>query len=168
MTVRSFLVWTHYYRKKLHISFAFMQVYSMKMVYLFNFLHTMRFLSISKTIIRSVIISVLVLYFGCITLLNIPIVQRGLSNVVTDELEKLLQTEVEIGNIDLGLLNRIIIQDVKVLDRDGNRMIKIARFSAKFDIGALLDGQIRIQSVQLFGANLHLSKKNPEDRKSVV
>ena len=119
-------------------------------------------LSIFKNIIRTVIISVLVLYFGCMTLLNIPAVQRGISRIVTDELEKILQTEVCIGNIDLGILNRIIIQDVLVKDREGNQMLKVARFSAKFDISALFDGQIRIQSVQLFGANIHLNKKDPK------
>ena len=113
-----------------------------------------------KLIIRTVIISVLVIYFGVIILLNVPAVQRGIGRVVTNELENLLKTEVVVGTIDLGILNRVIIQDVKVMDRDGAQMIKIARFSAKFDIGALFDGQIRIQSVQLFGANLHLNKKD--------
>ena len=102
----------------------------------------------------------MVIYFGCIILLNIPAVQRAISRVATDELEKLFQTEIEIGNIDLGLLNRIIIQDLKVKDKNNEQMIKIARFSAKFDISALFDGQIRIQSVQLFGANLRLNKKD--------
>ncbi len=102
----------------------------------------------------------LVIYFGVIVLLNIPMVQRGISHVATEELEKLLQTEVKIGNIDLGLLNRIIIQDVMVLDREGGKLLKVARFSAKFDIGALFDGQVRIQNVQLFGANLCLTKKD--------
>ena len=101
------------------------------------------------------------IYFGLIVLLHIPSVQQGIGRITTDELEKLLKTEVEIGSIDLGLLNRIIIQDVKVRDQANKEMIKIARFSAKFDIGALFDGQIRIQSVQLFGANLSLSKENP-------
>ena len=122
----------------------------------------MKKLSVLKNIIRTVIISILVLYFGCMTLLNIPVVQQGISRIVTNELQKILQTEVCIGNIDLGILNRIIIQDVLVKDREGNQMLKVARFSAKFDISALFDGQIRIQSVQLFGANVHLSKKDPK------
>ena len=120
----------------------------------------MKISSVIKLIIRTVIISVLVIYFGCIILLNIPNVQRGIGRVVTNELENLLKTEVEIGTIDLGILNRIIIQDVKVMDQTGAQMIKIARFSAKFDIAALFDGQIRIQSVQLFGADLNLNKQD--------
>ena len=108
------------------------------------------------------IISLLVLYFGIIVLLNIPAVQRGISGMVNDELEGLLGTDVEIGNVDLGLLNRIIVQDLIVMDRDGERLLKVARFSAKFDIGALLDGQIRIQNVQLFGASVRLNKKDPK------
>lgn len=123
----------------------------------------MKSLSIIKHIIRTVIISVLVIYFGITILLNLPAVQRGVSRLVTTELQDILKTKVAIGNIDLGILNRIIIQDVMVRDREGAKLIKIARFSAKFDIGALFDGQIRIQSVQLFGAHLFLKKDNPQD-----
>ena len=132
----------------------------MNLVYLFNFCIGMKIWSILKLIIRTVIISLLVIYFGIIVLLNVTAVQQGLSRVATDELEKLLKTEVEIGNIDLGIFNRIIIQDVKVKDREGENLLKIARLSAKFDIGALFDGQIRIQNVQLFGAHIHLNKKD--------
>ena len=53
----------------------------------------------------------MVVYFGLIAMLNIPVVQRGISSIASKELTKLFNTEVKIGNIDLGLLNRIIIND---------------------------------------------------------
>ena len=134
----------------------------MIIVYLFFIILSMNKLSVFKIIIRTVIISILVIYFGCMTLLSIPSVQRGLGRLVTHELQDILQTEVQIGNIELGLFNRIIIQDVLVKDRENQPMLRVARFSAKFDIGALFDGQIRIQNVQLLGAAVHLSKKDPK------
>ena len=117
-------------------------------------------LSLFKIIIRTLIISILVIYFGCIILLHIPSVQQGLGRAVTNELENILQTDVEVGNIDLGLLNRIIIQDVKVHDRNGKQMIKASRLSAKFDIMPLFEGKIRIQSIQLFGTVVRLGRKD--------
>lgn len=104
----------------------------------------------------------MVIYFGLIAMLNIPKVQRGISSLATRELTGMLNTEVKIGNINLGLLNRIIINDLEVYDREGAKMISIARFSAKFDIRAILSGKISISSIQLFGSDINLRKKNPD------
>ena len=90
-------------------------------------------------------------YLGIIVLLNIPYVQGKLSFIVGRELRKVLNTEVSVGRIDMGLLNRIIVEDVLLEDRQGTEMLKVARLSAKFEILPLLKGKITITSVQLFG-----------------
>lgn len=86
-----------------------------------------------KHIVRTVIGLLLGIYFGCIALLNIPAVQHKISVLVTDELCRLLQTEVAIEKIDLGLPGRIIIQGVALKDREGEDLLRVARLSAKFD-----------------------------------
>lgn len=53
---------------------------------------------------------------------------------VADELENLLDTKLTLGRIHLGLLNRIVIEDLMLDDRSGKEMLKVTRFSAKFDI----------------------------------
>lgn len=62
----------------------------------------------------------------------------------------------------MGLLNRIIIDDVLLDDQSGKEMLKITRLSAKFDIPALFKGKIAISSVQLFGFSINLTKKTPD------
>ena len=119
-------------------------------------------LGFAKHTIRTIIITILVSYFGLITLLSIPAIQRKSTAIIQDELSELLNTEVSIGNIDLGLLNRIIIQNVHLKDQQGNEMLTVARFSAKFDIQPLLRGKISISSIQLFGMNARLNKANPK------
>lgn len=71
-------------------------------------------------------------------------------------------TQLTIGKIDIGLLNRIIIDNVKLDDQAGKEMLKITRLSAKFDIPSLFRGKIAISSVQLFGFNISLNKKTPD------
>ena len=71
-------------------------------------------------------------------------------------------TELTIGRIDMGLLNRIIIDDVLLDDRSGKEMLKVTRLSAKFEILPLFKGKITISSVQLFGFNINLNKKTPD------
>lgn len=64
----------------------------------------------------------------------------------------------------MGLLNRIIIDDLLLDDQSGKEMLKIARLSAKFDILPLFNGKISISNVQLFGFNIQLNKQTPDDK----
>lgn len=79
-------------------------------------------------------------------------------------MELLLKTDLEIGRIDIGLLNRIIIEDFNIKDQHRAELLKVARLSARFDIQALFKGKISINSVQLFGFDLQLNKQTPEDK----
>lgn len=94
-------------------------------------------------------------------MLNVPTVQQRLSILVANELKTILNTELNIGRIDIGLLNRIIVDDVLLKDQSDKEMLKITRLSAKFDILPLFSGKIAISSVQLFGFNINLNKPNP-------
>ena len=85
-----------------------------------------------------------------------------MSVFVAEELSDLLNTRVTIGRINIGLLNRIIIEDVLLDDQDEQEMLKVTRLSAKFDIMPFFKGKISISSVQLFGFNINLQKKTPD------
>lgn len=95
-------------------------------------------------------------------MLNIPSVQQVISVFVADELSQVMNTKLTVGKIDIGLLNRIIIDDVLLNDQSGKEMLKVTRLSAKFDIMPLFEGKIAISSVQLFGFNINLNKKTPD------
>lgn len=114
-----------------------------------------------KETIRFTIIFLLVCYFGLIALVRLPVVQRGLSSYAEDRLARLFGTEVSVGNIDLGLLNRIIIRQVDIKDRNRDEMFHVSRLAVKFDLTPLLHGQIRISSVQLFGLDIRLRRVTP-------
>ena len=105
---------------------------------------------------------VLGLYFGVVVLLNIPAVQRQTARIVTHELKKLLNTELTIGNVDIGMLNRIIVNDLLLHDQEGRELLKVARLSAKIDILPLFEGRISIGNVQLFGFNAQLRRATKE------
>ena len=115
-----------------------------------------------KQAIRITVISTLVFYFGLIALLNLPAVQHRISTYAARELTRLTQAEVSIGNVDLGLLNRVVIQNVQIKDWQKKDMLGISRFSVKIDIPSLLRGKIRISSVQLFGLDARLNRAHPK------
>ena len=115
-----------------------------------------------KKTVRWIVGIVLGVYIGTIVLLNIPGIQRSMSVFVSKELSQILHTRVNIGKIDIGLLNRIIIDDVLLDDQKGKEMLKVTRLSAKFDIIPLFKGKITISSVQLFGFTISLNKETPD------
>lgn len=103
-------------------------------------------------------------YFGAMILLNIPIIQRKITDFVTHELSRGLDTKISIGQIDMGLLNRIIINDVTIADKQGEEMLKVTRLSAKFDILPLMRHKLSISTVQLFGFSIRLNRETPDSK----
>ena len=115
-----------------------------------------------KYFFRIFIWGILGIYIGILVFLNLPVVQEKLSSIASKELSKLLQTEVSVGHVDVGFLNRIIIEDILLEDRKGEEMLKVARLSARYEILPLLEGRFSINSVQLFGFAFNLNRENPE------
>ena len=96
-------------------------------------------------------------YATLIILLNIPYIQQNLSNIVSKELSHLLNTEVSISQINIGLLNRIILDDVNIQDLENEPLLKASRMSAKFSISELFRGKITIHNIQLYLTSLNTS-----------
>ncbi len=69
---------------------------------------------------------------------------------IADALSETLQAKVEIGNVNLGFLTRIIIDDVTLNDRQGVRMLKVSRLSTSINYLELLQGNIVLPTAQLF------------------
>ena len=115
-----------------------------------------------KYIVRILVWSFIGIHIGLIVLLNIPSVQGKLATLVSAELGRLLHTEVAVGRIELGLLNRIHITDVRLDDQQGEEMLNVNRLSARFEWRPLLEGKIVINSVQLIGFDIRLQKDTPE------
>ena len=115
-----------------------------------------------KYIIRILVWSIIGFHLILGILLNIPSVQGKLASLVSDELRKVLQTEITIGHVDVQLFNRIIIKDILLEDQQGEDLLKVDRLSARFEWSPLLDGKIVINSVQLLGFSIQLNKETPE------
>ena len=113
-----------------------------------------------KHIISCIIWTILALYVILIVLLHLPPVQTFLGSTVATALAQKFGTEVSVGRINLGFFNRIIIDDVKMLDQNGDSMIYASRLSAKVDLLPLKDGKISVSSAQLFGLRANIYRQN--------
>lgn len=101
---------------------------------------------------------VLGIYATIIVFLNMPFMQRVIGERVAVILTEKLGTKVSIGSVNVGFLNRLIINDIEAVDQNGVMMLKVGRVSASVDIPRTLQGQICIPSAQLFGATAVIYK----------
>ena len=94
----------------------------------------------------------------------IPHTQRFIGGKIAGAISDKLGTKVSIGRVDLGLFNRVIIDDVKILDQQQKEMLRVSRLSARLELLPLFDGKISISSAQLFGAHFLLYKADAESK----
>lgn len=93
-------------------------------------------------------------------LFHIPAIQQYTGKFVAQSLQKALGTKVYIGRIDLGFLNRIIIDDFSMLDQKGKQMLNASRLSVSINPFLLYEGKIEISDAQIFGLKAQLYKNN--------
>lgn len=113
--------------------------------------------------VRWILGIILIFYIGIIATLNIPYIQHHLSVWASTQLSNTLQAELSIKKINLGFLNRIIIDDLVLNDQSNKEMLRVSRASAKLDILPLLRGKISISTAQLFGFQFNLYQNSPQE-----
>ena len=97
-----------------------------------------------------------------VVLLRMPTVQRFMGEKTAEMLSEKLGTQVSVGRVDVGFLNRITIDDVNIRDQQNEPLLNAARLSAKIDFLALAKGKIVVTSAQLFGMKANLYQQGPD------
>ena len=119
-------------------------------------------MKILKHIINWVIWTLIGLYAVIMIAIHIPVVQQQLGSKTAEIIGQKLGTKVEVKRIDLGFLNRLILDSVVIYDQSKQPMVRMARMTAKVDITPLAIGRISISSAQLFGAHFQLSRPSAD------
>lgn len=111
-------------------------------------------------------------YLSLLVFTAAPFVQRGIAQKVSALLSKELNTSVEIGNIRLGLFNRIVIDDMLLMEPadfgkgiDGiqpDTLLYATRVSAKISFLSLMKRKVHIANAQLFGYDIRLRRPSPD------
>lgn len=95
-------------------------------------------------------------------LLNIPSVQQRLASYLSRELSEKLGSAIEIGNLEVGVFNKIMLENIQLYDQNDTEMLQVSRVAARFDILPLFQGKISINNIQLYGFDAFLRKENLE------
>lgn len=102
------------------------------------------------------------LYLTLLLLTSLPSVQRWVGSVASRQLSAELETSVTVGKLRLGLFNRVVADDILILDQSGDTLLRATRLGAKIRLQPLLSGKIRLASVQLFGFDIGLKRQSEE------
>ena len=87
-----------------------------------------------KRTIKIIVWAIAGLYLAIVTLLHIPFIQNAIGECVSGVLSEKLGTKVSVGRVDLGFINRIIIDDSQMLDQQKKQMLNVSRISVKINL----------------------------------
>ena len=105
------------------------------------------------------IYSIVGLYLLVTILLNIPAVQHKLGSWVEDILTEELSAPVSVGRIDIGIIGRLVIDDVILHDQANEEALRVNRLSARFSLPALIQGKVRVRNIQLYSFALKVYRE---------
>jgi len=115
-----------------------------------------------EKILVNLVGTVIAMYAVIVLLFSLPFMQQRLAGWTAHLLSKQVKANVEIGSINLGLLNRIIVNDINIATPTDEPLAHIARVSASLNPFALLSGQVNIGTAQLFGVKATLYRETPD------
>lgn len=94
-------------------------------------------------------------------LLNIPSIQKQVTQKVVKELSGRLHVPVEIEKVSVNWLNRLVLEGVYLEDREGNVLFEANHIAAGFKLFPVLKGKFVFTTARIFGFKLNLSKETP-------
>ena len=115
-----------------------------------------------KYIIWGYLVFWCVFYIMPASLLSIPLVQKKISKIASEELHAVLGVPVNIGQVNFELFNKLVIKDLYLEDQQKEVLFQAKRLSAGFDFWPLFKGKIRFSSVQLFSFQFNLTKQDDD------
>lgn len=102
--------------------------------------------------LKWIIQAIIIVYIIIIVLLHLPVVQNVIGIGISKAISEKLGTHVKIDQIELGFLNRIVINNMIIYDQRNYKMLSAERLAFKVDVIPLIEkGCLSVSSVQLFG-----------------
>ena len=111
-----------------------------------------------KHIVNWTVWGLLALYLVVLLMIHLPAIQQYMGRKAADVLSETLGTDVRVERIELGFLNRLVLDDVVIKDQSDEELLRVGRLAIKMDLLPLLEGHISISSAQVFGAHATLYK----------
>lgn len=95
---------------------------------------------------------------------TLPITQNKLARWCESIISSYLGVDVKIGNVNFNMLNRIVIDDVAIKDKNNNNFTNISRLATTFELSSFYQGKFNISSIQVFGVEFYINKQTSQSK----
>lgn len=102
------------------------------------------------------------MYVALIFALDQPRVQKYLAEVTATELGKVMDTDIEIDHITVGLFNAVELHDVLLYDQNHKPLLKSKLIYGKIRIFSLLNGKIDLRNISIIDGTIKLYKERED------
>ena len=111
-----------------------------------------------KSLVRVTAAFLLGGYLLLLLFLNFSPLQSWLTRSVEEELEDILQTEVVVEDLEIGLFNRVILRGVLINDLSDTPLLNAGLMSCKVEFLPLLKGEVSLRTVSVLDADIKLCR----------
>ena len=109
-----------------------------------------------------IVVSVVLLNIILFITLSIPFVQNKAKDFALSKLKPIINTEVEIGNIHLQLLNSVRLRDLYVEDQSKDTLLFAGKIDVKFNPMGLLNNKLQFYAINLEDFTANIYKETPD------
>ncbi len=111
---------------------------------------------------RIVVGTALVVYLLLLLAVNFGPVKRIVTRSVAEAAAEQLHTTVSIGDVQIGLFNRVVLTDVTINDQQRAAMLKARRMTAKIELRSLFRHQLALRTVSLLDTDVNLYRTHAD------
>ncbi len=101
-------------------------------------------------------------YLVLLLALNYGPCQERMAQIAAEMLSEKVHSRVSIGTVEVGLFNRIVLNDVQIDDQRLKPLLRARRMTAKISLRSLFSGPLTIRSVSLLDGSVNLYKPAPD------
>lgn len=92
--------------------------------------------------------------------MNFGPTNRAIADYASDMLSEKTGGKVDIGILQVGMFNRLILRDVKVYDKQNQAMLKAKLMTAKIELRSFFKEQLSLRTISLLDADICLYKQS--------
>lgn len=121
------------------------------------------FLRWLRAVLFTIILLAVVIPATVFIALSVPYTQKRIKAIVTTELSKLLDSNVEIRDLAISPFNRVTLFDVSITDSNNKKAVSVGRLGAGISLTDLIFfGDFVVNYVEIIGLEGNLYKETPQ------
>lgn len=115
-----------------------------------------------RHILFTILAVIIGFYCALLIVLNIPFFRTHLTNWSTKLLSNELACKITVQDINVGLFNRIVLQNLCVYDQNQNKLLTADAITAKVDLIELIKGNVKFEQLLILNSRTNIYKNSQD------